>query len=269
MAQFSELYSSALHYELATDDSTRLFTEARRKAAINEGALTFADLTECLVRQSSVVSSHSVGEYNLLSTVNIPGGDFIRLAKQRPEYQFTNDTGTVTYTSGEDFVRRDVEWLNQFEPGWRSNTGGTPAFYYERVDGGRRLLGLYPPPEIDSSESAKVVLSYVAKPQTLSSDTDVPFSLASTAVGPSTGIRTDLEPYHQALVHYAAHKLEKLRGNDQASAGQLQVFLGYVERYLRSVKPKGGQTVKHARSYFAESRRGRYNTYDGPTPYPW
>ena len=125
------------------------------------------------------------------------------------------------------------------------------------MDGGRRYFGLVPPPDIGSSESGKVVLPYIAKPQALTDDTHVPFAFASTAAGPSTGVRTDLEPYHQAVVHYAAHQLEKLRVNTEQSDRQLQVFLGFVQRYLQMMRPKGGQTVKLARSYLAEPRRRR------------
>jgi hypothetical protein len=257
MPNFGHLYSSALDIELGTDDSTRLFTTARRKNAIQQGCEQFADLTECFQRQSTVVSSHGVGEYNLLSTVNISGGDYVRPSKQLPEYQITSSgsSGITTYISGEAFERRDVQWLNQYEPGWRQSTAGTPRFYYEREDGGRRFLGLYPPPDIGTSETAKVIWPYVAAPPVMTSDTDVPFTIQSTASGPSTGIRTDLDLYHQAAVHYAAHTLEKLRINTEASQMHLQVFLGWVQRYLGSKTPKGGQTVKFARSYFSEVRR--------------
>lgn len=265
MANFGELSSGLLARELGTDDSTRLFTDARRKAAVNQGALEFADLTECLKRQSTISCSNGVREYDLLSTVNVPGGDFLRLSPQRPEFQFVNDTGVVTYVSGEAFPRRDVEWLNQFAQGWRSSTGGTPSAYYERVDGGRRYFGLDTPPTIDSSESAKVVLPYIAKPQVMTSDTDVPFTWASTATGASTGSRGELEPYHQAIVHYAASQLEKLRVNTEASQSQLQIFLGYVERFMQKQMPKGGQMVKPARSYFNEVR-ARRNGNDSPSP---
>lgn len=265
---FSHGYSSALDLELGTDDSTRLFLTARRKSAFNEGIEQFADLTECFTRQSTVTSSHGVAEYNLLSTVNVPGGDFVRLSKQRPEYQLlsSGSTKTITYVSGEKFERRDVEWLNQYEPSWRQSTAGTPRFYYERMDGGRRLFGLYPPPEIKTSQTAKVVLPYVAKPPVLTSDTEVPFSVASTAIGASTGIRTDLEGYHHAIVHYAAHKLEKLRANTDGSQSQLQIFLGWVSRYLGDQTPKGGQTLKLKRSYFAEVRQRRGVDVEKPQP---
>jgi len=130
---FSHLYSSALDYELGTDDSTRLFTTARRKQAINEGIEQFADLTECFLRQSTIVSSHGVREYSLQSTVNVPGNDFVRLSRQRPEFQITSSHGgssaQVTYISGENFERRDVDWLNHYVPGWRDSTGGTPQYW--------------------------------------------------------------------------------------------------------------------------------------------
>ena len=262
MAVFSHLYSSALDRELGTDDSTRLFLSARRQSAINDGMLQFVDLTECALRQSTVASSHGVAEYNLLSTVSVPAGDYLRLSKQGPEYHHTDSNSVVTYTAGEDlFPRRDIPWLNQYDPGWRSSTGGTPYCYYERTDGGRRLFGLGPPPEITSSATGKVVLPYVAKPNTLTSDTDVPFTFGST-------VRTDLEPYHQAVVHYAAYELEKLRLNTEASQAQLQQFLGYVARYAQLTEPKGPRQVRAARSYFSEARY-RGDAWTDNTPYPW
>ena len=264
MATFSHLYSSALTQELGTNDSTQLFTDARRQDAINDGVLTFADLTECAIRQSSVTCSNGVREYNLLSTVNVPDGDYLRLASQGPEYHFTNDTGTVTYVAGpDDFPRREIPWLNQYDPGWRTSTGGVPSAYYERADGGAKFFGLTPPPEIDSSESAKIILPYVAKPAVMTASTDIPFTFGST-------VRSDLEPYHQAPVHFAAYKLEKLRLNEPGSQAQLQQFLGYVDRYTRAQRPKGGQQVKLGRNYFSEvrSRRGGQDV-EQPVPYPW
>src|SRR5687767_14189493 len=148
---FSHLYSSALTQELGTDDSTRLFTDARRKTAINHGFLQFADMTECALRQSTVTCSNAVSEYNLLSTVNIPGGDYLRLSKQGPEFHHVTSGGAssncTTFMVGPDqFPRREIVWLNQNEPGWRASTGGTPGAHYERVDGGRKVFGLVPAP---------------------------------------------------------------------------------------------------------------------------
>ncbi len=266
MPTFGHLSSAALFYELGTDDSTRLFTDERRKLATNEGVAQFADLTECFLRQSTIVSSHGVREYSLQSTVNIPGADYVRPSKQRPEYALVSSGGLVSYVSGEQFERREVDWLNQYEPGWRESTGGTPRYWYERLDGGVRYFGLHPPPQIGSSQTASVLFPYVATPPTLTSDTDVPFSIASTASGASTGIRTDLDIYHQAIVHYAAHKLEKLRVQTEASQTQMQIFLGWVERFINDRRPKGGQTIRTGRNYFAEQRRRRGAGAELPTP---
>jgi hypothetical protein len=66
-------------------------------------------------------------------------------------------------------------------------------------------------------------------------------------------------------VHYAAHDLEKLRKDPEASDRQLQKFLGYVQRYIAAIKPKGGKTLRQTRSYFRETRRGA--AYDLPAPW--
>lgn len=256
---FSHLYSSALDQELGTDDSTRLFTTARRTRAINAAHLQFCDLTECAIRQSTISCSNGVGEYNLLSTVSVPGQDFLRIAKQGIEYHLisSGSTKSTSFIAGDDLPRREIPWLNQYEPGWRGSTGGTPAAYYERADGGQRFLGFSPPPRIGSSEVGKVLLPYVAKPSSMTSDTDVPFTFGST-------VREDLEPYHQALVHYAAHELEKLRVDHQASQNQLQIFMGYVQRFTQRQKPHGIQTVRLGRNYFQDARRrGRDDDWPG------
>lgn len=247
---FAALYTNRLDEELGTDDSTRLFTTARRKFGINEGIRQFADLTECYVRESSITCSNAVGEYDVLSTVNTTNADFIRLAKQEPEYRLVSSgsSGSTAYVSGKDFQRTTVQWLDEYEPGWRNSTGGTPRYYYERVQGGKRLFGMYPPPRIGTSQTGTLRLPYVARPSSCTSDTDVPFKDSSLAT------RNDFEVYHQAFAHYGAHRLEKLRMQKEESAEQLQAFLGFVQRFLGALKPKGGTTVRQARSYFGEAR---------------
>ncbi len=257
MPQFSKLYSSKLDQELGTDDRI-LFTAARRKSAINLGLLQFADLTECLTRQSTVTSSHGVREYDLLSTVQMGGSsDFLRLSKQGPEYHFTDTGGHVTYVAGDQFPRRDIPWLNQNQSGWRASTAGTPGCYYERIDGGHRYFGVDTPPDIDSTagESGQFVIPYVAKPAVLTSDTDVPFTVGTVT-------RSDLEPFHQGAVHFAASELEKLRVNTEASQMQLQIALGYVQRFVQTFRPKGGTQMRSVKSYFADARRSRLSGDD-------
>lgn len=263
---FSHLYSSALDQELGTDDSTRLFLTARRQRAINTAQLHFCDLTECATRESTFSCSNGTGEYNLISTVNVAAGDYLRLSKQGPEYYLVTSGGassnSTRFVAGNLlFPRREIQWLNEYDPGWRLSTGADPSAYYERMDGGRRLFGLVPPPRIASSETGRVILPYVAKPSSMTNDTSVPFTFGSTT-------RDDLEPYHQALVHYAASELEKLRLNQPAVQSQLQLFMGYIERFIRSLQPKGGQMVRFGRNYFAEVRaRGRED--EKMIQYPW
>ena len=249
--QFSHLYSSALDQELGNSDSTLLFTTGRRQRAINTAQLHFCDLTECAIRQSTMSCSNGVREYNLLSTVNVPSGDFLRIASQGIEYHLMSSGGassrSTQFFAGDDLPRRDIPWLNQYEPGWRSSTGGDPDAYYERMDGGQRFLGFKTPPRIKSSQVGIVILPYVAKPSTMTADTSVPFTFGSTT-------RDDLEPYHQALVHYAASELEKLRLNQEGVQTQLQLFAGYVQRFIQQVQPHGPKTIRVARSYFGEAR---------------
>lgn len=251
--QFSSLYGARIDEELGNSDSTRLFTTARRKFGVNEGIRQFADLTECYVRESTVSCSHGVSEYSVLSTVNIPGADFSRLSKQQPEYTLVSSgsSGTTIYRSGDDLRRTTVEELNERYPGWRNSTAGTPQVYYERMAGGARVIGLWPPPTKTSSQTATLRLPYVAVPFTLTDDTHVPFQQSSGGAA-----RTDLAPYHMAFAHYAAHQLEKLRVAPDDSARQLQLFASYVQRYTGAKTPKGGVSVKPAFSYFRASRRG-------------
>lgn len=262
MATFADLYMGQLDHELGTNDSNTLFTTSRRKHAVNEALRDFADLTECYVKTSTITCSNGVGEYNLLSTVNVPSGDFVRLAQQPPEYQHTDVSSNVTYVTGDDFLRRDIVWLNAHEPGWRDSTGGTPTNYYLRPDGGALYVGLYPPPSIStgSSETAVLLLPYVARPSSMTDDTHTPYQS-------SAAIRTDLTPYHQALVHYAAHQLEKLRRDDASSDRQLQKYIGYVQRFMMALRIRGGTTIRTARGYFGRAS-GRQDI-DAQDPRRW
>jgi ribosomal protein S18 acetylase RimI-like enzyme len=246
--QFSNLYSSRLDRELGTDDATILFTTARRKSAINEGAQEFADLTECLTRWVTFPIVGGVAEYDLNSTLIIPAGDFNDFAKEPVEFQYTDASSNVTILSGDSLPRRDIRWLDRYREGWRLSTVASsvsqwPELHYVRADGPAFFLGLTPVPSTGSSASALVRLPYIANAPTLVNSTDVPFTFNSS-------VRTDLATYHQGLVHYAASQLEKLRRDDQASDRQLQKFLGYVSRYLQDLRVKGGRSIMQARSYF-------------------
>lgn len=243
MTQFSSLYGRLLDQELGTDDSTVLFLTARRQAAVNDGIREFADLTECLVKQSTITVTGGTQEY-ALSTLT----DFLRVAKQNVEFQYVDASSNLTVLAGDDLPRRDIEWLNRYEPGWRessvtSSVQQLPTFHYVRTNGSTLMLGLVPTPCTGSSASASVVFPYVQYPALLTSDTSEPF-----------GGRSDLQPYHIAAVHYAAHQLEKLRRDREASDYQFSKFLGYVERFIAKLRPKGGTHITTARLYFRSKR---------------
>lgn len=249
MTAFSSLYGTRLDRELGTDDSTVLFTTARRKAAVNEGAVEFANLTGCLTRWATFTGVGGTAEYDLNSTVIIPGGDFGGFAKEPVEFRYLDASSNVTELSGDALPRRDIPWLHQYRPGWRLSTVASsvmqmPELYYERIDGGARYLGFTPTPSTGSSASFTVRVPYLADAPVMTSDTNEPFTFNSS-------VRYDLSGYHQGLVHYAAHQLEKLRRDEQASDRQLQKFLGYVSRCLQDMPRRGQKAVRQARNYFA------------------
>lgn len=249
---FAQLYASRLDYELGTNDSAVLFTTVRRKACINEGLREFADLTECWQRESTITCSNGVATYNLLSTVNVPGADFLRITGDGPTFRYTDAAGAITYVAGDDLPRRQEPWLNAAEPGWQGSTGATtPSAWYLSGKGVQFSLGLVPPPSIGTSASAAVVLPYLARPSSLVDDIHVAFTDTNGMT------RGDLVPYHQAFVHFAAHRLELLRKDTGASDRQLQKFLGYVQRFLQAQRQPAGQTIRPARFYFRDAARRR------------
>lgn len=255
MATFGDLYQNALDVELGSNDSAVLFTTARRQHAINEGYRQFADLTECLTRQSTVTVSTGTQEYNLLSTAVLAGGDFVRVASQGPVYQTFDSNGSLAESlAGEDFPQRAIPMMDAMGEDFRSTSAGTPGGWYLRPSGGQLLFGLDRVPDISSNETAQLIVPYVPNPSSMTASTEVPFTVSSQA-------RTDLVPYHQALVHYAAHDLEKLRKDPEASANQLQKFMGYVQRYLQAFRPKGGRGIRASRRYFS---RGGESYRDTP-----
>jgi hypothetical protein len=251
--EFSSLYGRLLDQELGSEDSTVLFTTGRRKSGINDGLKEFADLTECLVRVSTVTVSGGTGEYDLHSTGVIADQDFLRLAADQPvEFHYTDASSLTTVIAGEDLPERTVRWLDVHEPGWKDQPASsgvhTPTTFYQRAEGGALYLGFWPVPSTGSSASAKVLVPYVAEPQPLTSDTSQPFTV-------NGAYRRDLRPYHRAAVHYAAHQLEKLRRDDAAADRQLQKFMGYVSRYLQALRKKGGTSLTFARGYFRKGEK--------------
>lgn len=251
MPQFSQLWGDDLTVEIGTNDTSVLFTDARRKHAINQGYRQFADLTECFTKRSSVTVSSSAQEFNLNSSATLSGSSgFLRIAAEGPVYITTDTAGNQQILAGEDFPQRAIPYLDSAESGWRSTTTpGDPTGWYLRDNGGSKFFGLDRPADVSTSETAEILIPFVANPSSMTSDTAIPFAV-------STNYRNDLYPYHQGLVHYAAMQMEKLRRDEERADKQLQLFMGYVVRYNQANRKKGANGVRAARSYFARSRQG-------------
>ena len=254
---FSRLYGPELNLLLNDSDSNVLYTSTRRQQAVNDGVAEFAALTECYQRRSTIAVSCNTAEY-VLSTIS----DFSRISAQGlVEYWHTSSGGSsislFTQLAGDDFPRRDELWLNRHDAGWRTSTTPVdfPQAHYVRMDGGRTILGLSEPPDVGSSDTVKLVIPYIARPQAMTASTDVPFT--DTA----GNNRADLTEYHLAAAHYAAYKLLPLAGRVQEAQANLQLFQSYVQRYTGNTRPKGGQHVTFATNYFRNARRTSLN-YD-------
>lgn len=253
MATFDQLTGIYLDTELHSADSTVLFTSTRRAQAINDGVAEFAELTECWFRQSTIACSCNTQEYDLLSSAVLGSTDFVRIAPRGIEFHLLSSHGgssaRLTQLAGDDFPRRDIEWLNKYDPGWRqSTTPSMPTGYYVDERNGKYRIGLDVPPDVGSSETAKLIVPYIGRPVPMTASTDVPFTISGS-------VRTDLIPFHMAAVHYAAHQLEKLRNDSEASDRAMAKFLSYVQRYTEKMRRRGGAYVTLARNYLKDARR--------------
>lgn len=258
MATFNDLIGPLLRRELnqPLPSNDPLFTSTVIAQATNDGYQEFAALTECWVKRASIAVSCNTAEV-LLSTIS----DYARVAKDgMPEYRLTSSgsSATTQITAGDEFPNRSELWNNRYVSGWRqSTTPGMPTSWYLRPDGGRLYFGFDRRTDVGSSESAVLLLPYVARPEPMTASTAVPFT-------DTNGTRVDLIEYHQAIAHYAAYKLFPLVGDTESAQSQLQKFIGYVQRFLGNARPKGGSHVTMTRRYFGEVRRGR-----GDVREPW
>ncbi len=267
MATFGELAGDLLDQELGSKDCTVLFTTVRRQHAINEGLREFAKQTECWVRQSTIALSTttvsgSSGVYETDLNSTITAADYLWPSKQGLEIRETSSgsTATVTHYAGDDLQETTVDRLNYDEPGWRQSSPGSPQKFYFRQDAEKMYLGIWPAPDVGSSETWVAIVPYVAQPSSMTVSTQVPFSRNST-----TAAQLTLRPFHQALVHYGAAVLEKLRKNTQASDRQMAIFGAYVGQYQSAKKMKRGRHVVFQRNY----RRERRINARPPDPYRW
>lgn len=239
---FVQLYSTFLDIELASSDTTQLFTTARRKAAINEGQKAFARDTDCLKRYGTISVVDGTGEYDVEAALT----DFIRLFED-PSIKIV-DSSDTRYIQGNDLPRKTTAQLDWEHPGWRAADAGTPMAWYERLDGGSTYIGLTPAPDVGSGETWTILVPYVALPADLSADADVPFTVSSDAP-------VRLSAYHKALVHYAAAELEPLRKNYAGVQRQMTLYNSYIARYLEDERAAGPDQITLMRGYYDESRR--------------
>lgn len=243
---FDELYQTRLNVELNSASSNGVYGSTFRQQAVNDGYREFAMLTDCWVVRTDVPVSSGVQEY-VLSTLT----GFRRLDASGPEFRLlsSGSSGVLTILAGkDDFPRRDEVWLNTYATGWQSTVARMPTGWYLRKHGGRTILGLDSPPDVGSSEVCTLRLPYIAEPDPMTTSSNVPFSDTS-------GIRSDLIEYHQALAHYAAYKLLPMVGDLEGAQGQLVKFTDYVKRFWQNLRPRGGTHVTMARSYLSQARR--------------
>jgi hypothetical protein len=237
---FLELYGAKLDRELGSADTTLLFTTARRKAAINDAQQEWVRLTESFTREASVALVDGTAEYDLEAVVT--AADYQWLCEQGLEVNIVDASGNTRTLAGDELPRRTIAWLNRYDPSWRSAAAATPLAHYIREDGGTVTVGLYPAPSIGAGATWTLRVPYVARPADLTLDADVPFSVAGNA-------KAALYAWHQALVHYAAGLLERLRKDRVASDAQMQLFGAFVTDYLQRHRARAPQHITFQRSY--------------------
>lgn len=245
---FAELYGAQLDRRLSSADTTALFTTARRKAAINEAQRWFLVETECLTLTAAIAIVDGTGEYDLED--EIADDDFLSIAKQGPELKRDpGGGGTILYSAGDDFYRTSIARLNTDEPGWRSASAGMPQCWYERIEGGEHVIGMFPKPDVPAGATWTLNVPYVVDAATLSADADEPFTVDGNA-------RRALRPWHDALADYAAAQLELLRKGLERHGYFMALAQQRVEHYRSTHKAPGGKTVRFVRNYRRESRSG-------------
>jgi hypothetical protein len=242
---FADLYGAQLNIELASSDTTQLFTTARRKKAINDAQLAFVRQTNCTKRYGQITMVDGTGEYNVVTTLT----DFLRLLAP-PSIKVVTSTRTYYIQGKDDFPRRDPEWLDWQEPNWRAADAGTPASWYQRREGGIDYLGVTPPPDITAPDAWTLLVPYLGRPADMSADSDQPFKIG-------TNVLARLEPYHQGLVHFAAALLEPLRKGYAAAERQMNLYAGYTADFITQARAEGPDQITIERTYYGESRSGR------------
>lgn len=255
---FAELYGSELDHELGSSDTTELFTTLRRKAAINRAQREFARLTQCFVVELSIALSAATF-YNLDSE---SGGLFVNFMA-RP-FRLKRTVTATSATSQTRLTRRDEAWLDRERPGWRDRpASGTPDVWAFIVRGGANEIALDPAPNIPSTETWSLEAPLLLNPADMTADGDVPFTYAGDP-------QTAIEPYHPALAHFAASRLERLRKDREAEESQLAKFGAYVQDWKATRRVRGGdQRVLQVRDYLKRVRSPGGAAISQQDPFTW
>lgn len=265
---FEDLWGARLDRELGSADRTQLFTQERRQAAINEGAQEFCRLTDCLMLELRM---------GLVVHQPIYAAPQLTIAPDRAQLTRWLDPFVIEQTiSGQrqvleppNFVKRSLQWMNRYSPGWRTAPDGSPQHYIIQrgLAGfplnpplvppvGDEVFILNPPPLINTGDAWTLVTRAGVLPQPLTAPDDLPFTVVAEI---DTEVRTSPPPfelayYSQALVHWGAYQLEKLRRNYQVAQAQLQLFQGYVADYLnRQRDDNGEEQITYIRDYLGEA----------------
>lgn len=252
---FLSLYGTKLDRELGSEDRSQLFTTELRKEYVNEGHKKFAERTGCFVRRAAISITDEVAEYDLESTGVITAGDYLRPSMTSASLRRYDGAGTdpsdYSYVEGDaDFPYRSEEWLNAHRPGWRAESYGAPEAWTIRTDGGSQYLVLVPGPSVPAAETWTLYWPYVATPADMTLDADEPWSVSGNS-------RSTLQPYHDAILAYAAAQCEKLRKNTDGVDRQMRAFAAYIAQYRGDQTPPRGTQMRLRSHPYARLRGGR------------
>ena len=219
--------------------------------------MTFARLTGCCTADC-VLGAADVTDGQAWITVSHPLSTFYGFSPQGMLLRRSNTvTGQVRDTP---LVRRSSEFMDRYRVGWRTwcadparLNGGVPEEYVwwpgnffglsdeaaVNTWGRDGIVSVFPTPLPSkfANETWRFVAIQWEVPQTMTADTDRPFTTSSS---PSP---SELESYHPALADFATYQLEKLRRDITAQDANLTVFNDHVQRFIQTRRQRGGDEV--------------------------
>lgn len=221
---FADLYGQELDKALGSEQLT-LFSLSKRKYELNQAMLWFVSETSCCQKRGEITMVNNQAEYDLLTELD--DESFLFWTPTDVEVWKVNTNvspNTTVYFAGPEFPRMTENLLNQQDPGWRSTTPGDPLSWYDRNSAGEYIVGVNPPPKIDSGYNWTLVTPYTVKATEMVNANDVPFTV-------DTNVYTNLTPWHITLAYKAASELEKLRKGLERSQFFLQQAQNMVTDY--------------------------------------